>query len=242
MLTGDFVCHSHAFLDQLTQVVAAFDAPVYGVLGNHDYWSGATEVRRALAKGGVALLNNANTTISVGHQRLQLVGLDDAYTGHADRRRAIRGMDLRIPTLGLSHIAEEADGLWASGVPLVLSGHTHGGQLSVAGLNELMLGRVFGHRYVHGLYGDRGGNKHKAGAVYVGAGIGAAVMPVRLGERGNREVAFFELGLAAADVDEHHEAQPHLPLPDDDDEIGRMRAAKARFQARQRPRRWRRAS
>ena len=126
------------------------------------------------------------------------MGLDDAYTGHARRDEAVKGLRKDLPVIGLSHIAEEADGLWRYGVPLVLSGHTHGGQVTLARLHELAVGIVAGHKYVHGLYGSRRhadhGGARAQGAVYVGAGIGAAVVPFRLGERGKREVAMFELG------------------------------------------------
>jgi hypothetical protein len=115
-----------------------------------------------------------------------------------------------VATLGLSHIAEEADALWARGVPLVLSGHTHAGQVTLAGLHELALGRLVGHRYVHGLYGTREAAEER-GALYVGAGIGASVMPLRLGERGQREVTVFELGLSPGGFEEHHEEQAPLP-------------------------------
>ena len=191
-ITGDFVCHSQLYLDQLKAIVAAFYAPVVCVLGNHDYWAGAAEVRRALHGGGAEVLDNANTRITLRRQTLQLVGLDDSYTGHALVEKATSGLSKNLPTLGLSHIAEEADALWAHGVPLVLSGHTHAGQVTLARMNELALGRLFGHRYIHGLYGRRLGH----GAVYVGAGVGASVMPLRLGERGRREITFFELGAA----------------------------------------------
>jgi predicted MPP superfamily phosphohydrolase len=207
VLTGDFVCHSQLYLDQLEEVVRAFDAPVVGVLGNHDHWSGADEVKRALRRGGVEVLCNANTVLTLGHQRLQIVGLDDAYTGHARRDDAVRGLRWDLPTIALSHIAEEADGLWRCGIPLVFSGHTHAGQVTLARLNELSIGKIAGHRYVHGLYGTRRQGAPGQGAVYVGAGIGAAVMPLRLGERGQREVAIFELGCAPGSFDEHHEEQ-----------------------------------
>jgi predicted MPP superfamily phosphohydrolase len=210
VITGDFVCHSQAYLDQLTELMARFKAPVVGVLGNHDYWSGADEVRRALRKGGVEVLRNQNTTITLRHQKLQVVGLDDAYTGHADREHALKGLNPHLPVLGLSHIAEEADALWQAGVPLVLSGHTHAGQITLARLHEIALGKLGGHKYVHGWYGSRRGSQHP-GAVYVGAGIGAAVMPLRLGERGQREVAVFELGATPGAFDEHHDEQPALP-------------------------------
>jgi predicted MPP superfamily phosphohydrolase len=212
VITGDFVCHSQLYLDQLAETLSKLRAPCFAVLGNHDYWSGADEVARALGKADVELLRNQHTTIEVRHQRLQIVGLDDAYTGHCDRERAVRGLRRDLPSLGLSHIAEEADGLWARGVPLVLAGHTHAGQVTLARLHELALGKLVGHKYVHGLYGKRRdrGNGHPEGAVYVSAGIGAAVMPLRLGERGKRELAIFELGANVDGFDEHHDEQPAL--------------------------------
>lgn len=211
VLTGDFVCHSHAWLENLTEVLRGLDAPTFAVLGNHDYWAGAQGVRVALRRAGVELLSNANTQINVRGERLQLVGLDDAYTGHADRRQALKGLRTDVASIGLSHIAEEADALWDRGVPLVFAGHTHAGQVTLARLHELALGRLVGHKYVHGLYGSRAPNGEPAGpegAVYVGAGIGAAVMPIRLGERGRRELAVFELGAEARVEDEHHGEQP----------------------------------
>ncbi len=208
VLTGDFVCHSQDYLDALTDLVRRYDAPVLAVLGNHDHWAGADEVRHALARGGVEVLDNVHTTLTLRRQRLQVVGLDDAYTAHASRAQAVKGLRKDLPTLGLSHIAEEADGLWAAGVPLVLSGHTHAGQITFARLHELAIGRLAGHKYVHGLYGSR--RSEVGGAVYVGAGIGASVMPLRLGERGRREVTIFELGAEPGSLEEHHDEQPAL--------------------------------
>ncbi|MDI1481659.1 metallophosphoesterase [Polyangium sp. y55x31] len=212
LLTGDFVCHSQQYLDRLEALVQRFEAPVMAVLGNHDYWSGAEEVREALRRGGVEILDNRHTIIGLRHQMLQVVGLDDAYTGHARRDEALKGLRRDLPTIAMSHIAEEADGLWAQGdIPLVLSGHTHAGQVTLARLHELAIGKLAGHRYVHGLYGSRRSGGAHPGAVYVGAGIGASVMPIRLGERGQREVAIFELGYEPGAIEEHHDEQDPLP-------------------------------
>lgn len=210
VMTGDFVCHSQLYLDALEGVVSGFDAPVVCVLGNHDHWSGAQEVRAALLRAGAAVLDNAHTVLEIRHQRLQVVGLNDAYTAHADRRRALRGLRSDLPSIGLSHIGEEADGLWHDGVPLVFSGHTHAGQVTLARLHELAVGRIAGHRYVHGLYGDRRSDKAQVGALYVGAGIGAAVVPLRLGERARRELALFDLGSEPGSFVEHHTEQPAI--------------------------------
>lgn len=238
VITGDFVCHSQAHLDELTYVIAAFDAPVFAVLGNHDHWSGGNEVRWALRRGGAEVLDNAWTTVTCNRQQLQLVGLDDAYTGHADRRAATKGLSQGVPTLGLSHIAEEADGLWDAGVSLVLSGHTHAGQVTVARLHEIAVGKIAGHKYVHGLYGRRAPQPTEPkGAVYVGAGIGAAVVPLRVGERSKREVAIFELGQMPGSFAEPHTEQDALPGRKPSREKKRRRAAAV---ARKRRRRLRR--
>ncbi len=212
VITGDFVCHSQLYFDQLESVLSELEAPTIGVLGNHDYWSGAEDVQAVLRRAGVEVLRNQHTTITLRGERLQVVGLDDAYTGHADRGAAVKGLRPDLPALALSHIAEEADGLWEAGLPLVLSGHTHAGQVTLARLHELAVGRIAGHKYVHGLYGDRRPrHQDPRGSLYVGAGIGAAVMPLRLGDRGRREVALFELGLSLGSIEEHHAAQSPLP-------------------------------
>jgi predicted MPP superfamily phosphohydrolase len=264
VITGDFVCHSQLYLDQLTALMREITAPVMAVLGNHDYWAGAGEVRHALERGGVEVLSNVHTTVTLRHQKLQVLGLDDAYTGHARRDEAVKGLRKDLPTLGLSHIAEEADGLWRHGVPLVLAGHTHGGQVTFARLHEIALGKIAGHRYVHGLYGNRNsvadghaegepggrdagrghgnGNGHAAGAVYVGAGIGAAVMPLRIGERGQREVTIFELGQAPGSFAEHHAEQAPLLGRKPSAELVQKRNAavirKREKRARKRTREW----
>jgi predicted MPP superfamily phosphohydrolase len=240
VITGDFVCHSQLYLDQLTALMRELNAPVMAVLGNHDHWSGGGEVQRALEQAGVAVLSNQHTTIELRHQKLQVVGLDDAYTGHARREEAVKGLRKDLPTLGLSHIAEEADGLWRYGVPLVLSGHTHGGQVTVAKLHEFVAGKIAGHKYVHGLYGSRAPdplNGRAHGAVYVGAGIGAAVIPLRIGERGKREVTVFELGYAPGAFREHHAEQAALVGRKPTAELIERRAAEV---ARKRERRARR--
>lgn len=234
VLTGDFVCHSLDYLDALTEVVASIKAPTFAVLGNHDHWSGADDVRKALRRGNVEVLDNAHTTITVQHQPLQVVGIDDAYTGHADRRKATHGLRRDRPTIGLSHIGEEADALWELGVPIVYSGHTHAGQVTLAGLHEIFIGKMVGHKYVHGLYGSRDAPLPR-GSVYVGAGVGAGVIPLRIGERAKREVAFFELGMRPGAIDEHHEEQPghRGRMPSDWLKARRARAVVAKRQRRE---------
>jgi predicted MPP superfamily phosphohydrolase len=192
LLTGDFVCHSELFLEDLSFLLGQIAAPSFAVLGNHDHWTNAQSVKKALQKAGVEVLENAHTVVDIRHQKLQLVGLDDPYTQHDDVAKATRGLKKDIFTVGLSHIAEKAEDLWPQGVDLVLSGHTHAGQVTVARLNELVLGKLGGHKYIHGLYHKDKNPVHKQ-SVYVGAGVGSAIIPFRFGEKAKREVTIFEI-------------------------------------------------
>lgn len=231
-LTGDFVAHSLGYLDAMEEALSALDAPAFAVLGNHDHWSGSADVRRVLFRAGVEVLDNAHTELTVNGHRLNIIGVDDSYTGHADFDAATRGLNTKLPTLALAHVPEDADRLWARGADFVLSGHTHAGQLTVARLHELSVGRFAGHRYVHGLYGDR-----KAAAVYVGAGVGASIFPFRAGDRGKREVAVFELGARPGTIDEHHEEQPPLKGRAPSDKTKAKRNAAVHKKAKKRKRR-----
>ena len=72
-ITGDFVCHSQLYLDALAELIARYHAPVLCVLGNHDHWSGAAEVRRTLTRAGAQLLDNQHTTLTLHNQQLQVM-------------------------------------------------------------------------------------------------------------------------------------------------------------------------
>ena len=192
VLTGDFVCYSELFLNDLTFLISQFQAPVYCVLGNHDHWSNPSAVTKALEQAGAKVLENTSTIIQINGQTLQIVGVDDPYTDHHDLEKATKDMKQGIPTLGLSHLGDIADTFWQRGIPLVLSGHTHAGQITFARLNELIIGKIAGHKYIHGLYHGEEPH-HKACGVYISAGIGSSVVPFRLGEKAMREITIFNL-------------------------------------------------
>jgi predicted MPP superfamily phosphohydrolase len=99
---------------------------LFGVLGNHD---DGVEVPRALRRAGVTLLRDARTRITVRGERLDLIGLD-YWTRELDAlRRLARG---RTPfSILLAHDPRRLAQAAALDIPLVLSGHTHGGQLAV---------------------------------------------------------------------------------------------------------------
>ena len=210
LVTGDFVCHSQLYLDQLEQVMSGFLAPVVAVLGNHDYWAGAEEVCHALRRSGVEVLRNQHTTITVRGQAIQIVGLDDAYTGHACHDRAVAGLrPRRAGARAFPHrrggrpSVAAWDSAWSSPAT-----PTAARSRSLA-CTRSRSARSAGTSTCTGSMARAQANDN-AGAVYVGAGIGAAVMPLRIGDRGRREVTVFELGVAPGEFTEHHVEQHGL--------------------------------
>lgn len=189
-LTGDYIAHSLRYLPRLTHHLRGLTAPAFATLGNHDHWHGATTVARALDAAGITVLENASTVVALGSARWRIVGLDDAVTGHHDPDRAFRDLD-ETPFIVLSHLAELAGLAERRGAALVLSGHTHGGQIPAGGVMERVMRRM-GHRYILGWY-------HVGRTpVYVNRGLGAAVFPWRTRPAG-AEVAGIELvGMDAA--------------------------------------------
>lgn len=203
LLTGDYVAHDLDHLDALREFLLALRAPAYAVLGNHDHWNDAQQVTSTLEQAGVEVLTNQWTELEFRGRRLQLVGIDDPYTGHDDVEAATRGMKRDIPTIAMSHVGEAADELWAHGANLVLSGHTHSGQFTVGEFHRFSLGTLGKHRYIHGLYGCRA-EASQPGALYVSAGIGSSRISARFGDRARPEVAVFDLHEKPGTFDEHH--------------------------------------
>ena len=186
VLTGDFVGRGLGHLESLSEVLGRIEGRKIAVLGNHDHWSGAEGVREALRKANIEVLDNAWTRLGEGDNALALVGMDDFGTGHHDQLRSTAGLR-GMPALGLSHNPEGAPLLWGRGVGLVLSGHTHGGQVHVPRYTPKLWRSLLHVRYLNGWYEALG---HQ---VYVSPGVGSTLMPFRYGKPAMREVAILDL-------------------------------------------------
>lgn len=183
VLTGDYVCLSPRPLPRLTEALAALAVPSYAILGNHDHWTDARKVRQALARAGVDVLCNEHRRIQIGRAHLHLVGVDDSITRHQDPERAFRGVPSNATRVVLSHDPRSADVLHHYRPALILSGHTHGGQIYFKRLTPF-LSRRAGAKYLSGFFEVHGS------VLYVNRGIGASV-PVRF--RAPKEVAHLVL-------------------------------------------------
>jgi uncharacterized protein len=100
---------------------------VYAVLGNHDHWASAPWVKEQLANLGARLLVNEHIRLDNG---LVIAGVDDYWVGRARLQKTLHGVPDDAPTVLLSHNPDINRRIPAeSPIRIVLSGHTHGGQV-----------------------------------------------------------------------------------------------------------------
>jgi uncharacterized protein len=175
VLTGDYRGATYgpfdAALESLGRVSERLKGPVYGVLGNHDTILMVPE----LEEMGIRVLLNECDTISRKGEAIYLAGIDDAHFYRVDN---IEKAASEIPDDGfsilLSHTPEIYRQAAHAGFDLLLSGHTHGGQICLPGSIPITLSSVLPRHMGSGPwnYGDMIG--------YTSVGVGCAVMPVRL--------------------------------------------------------------
>jgi predicted MPP superfamily phosphohydrolase len=176
LLGGDLVTGRPDELGDVLPALARLVAPlgVFAVVGNHDRY--ALEVRdldARLASAGVKLLVNGHVELTRSGDRLVLAGIDDWITGYPDLAAALDGANEHLPVVLLSHNPDAAFEAATRGVGLVLSGHTHAGQIRVPGLPVLV--RMSRYRLDEGRYRTPGGTE-----IVVSRGIGVVGVPVRI--------------------------------------------------------------
>ena len=173
-LTGDFVSFSRYYIRPVAELLGHLVARhgVFAVLGNHDHRVGGDLVARALERHGAQVLNNRNLAIRRNGSAFYLAGIDDMTYRRDDLLRALRGIPRGAARVLLSHNPRILRSAAALGVDLVLSGHTHGGQV----LTPIL--RAFYDR--SGLF-PRGWGQAGETRLYVSRGIGMTVVPIRIG-------------------------------------------------------------
>ncbi len=175
-LTGDYTTARASYIWPCAEALGTLHAPhgVWAVLGNHDHYTDAELTTRALEHAHINVLNNAHTQITRGGDTLQLVGIDDWSWGKSDFARAFNGVGRSQPTLLLSHQPTVLDLPETAGVALILSGHTHGGQLRLPFIGAPV--RFTGEfKYLRGYY------RRAATQLYVSRGTGTVGLPLRFG-------------------------------------------------------------
>jgi len=177
-LTGDFIDRGPEHVRAAAKLFRNLQAPlgVFAVLGNHDFAvHTARGVRRypdldreitdALGAEGVQVLRNRSVRVERNGGALLVAGVDDLWSGESDPVAAFAGSCPSTPRLLLAHNPQTVEQLGEHRADLILSGHTHGGQINWPGLGRLFLGKS-ARRWAAGLY------PLQSGHLYVNTGVG----------------------------------------------------------------------
>jgi predicted MPP superfamily phosphohydrolase len=180
VVTGDLISDASDPLDACIRQIARLkaDAGVFGCLGNHERFARAENyTTRAAAAAGVPFLRGRARQLRFGDSILNLAGVD--YQSSSDKRDYLRGAGrLIVPgacNVLLSHNPDVFPTAAGQGWNLQLSGHTHGGQVTVEIFDQAISPARFFTPYVYGLF------RSGASRAYVTRGIGTLGIPVRLG-------------------------------------------------------------
>ena len=214
VMTGDYINYQEKYAQPVAhaigETIIGAGIPTYAVLGNHDHWNSdwnddwnddsdasafplrnrwkgdAVEVINALTAGGIKVLMNESALLQRGGDRLWLLGCGDLLAGNFDLECALGSLPLTDePRFLLMHNPQPIESIAHHGFDLVLSGHTHGGQISLPFVPPKV------------------GNKYLAGLFYVGAsrlyvcrGLGVTGVPIRF--MTTPEIACFRLVRSSA--------------------------------------------
>jgi predicted MPP superfamily phosphohydrolase len=175
VITGDFVSEGGATMPGLVDALRALRGPMgrFGVLGNHDYWSGAPAVRSLLAEAGIEELTNKRRMFERRGHGLCVAGVDDLWEGGPDLAAALAGVPEAVPRILLCHNPDYAEKMpHTPRVDLMLCGHTHGGQVKIPFGPRPRL-PIRHRRYAAGLVDG------PCCQVYTSCGLGMVGIPIR---------------------------------------------------------------
>jgi predicted MPP superfamily phosphohydrolase len=178
VLTGDFIHRGYKYVQAVAKPLGRLSAPygVFAVLGNHDfsvrnalgfrrYRHLHRAVARALADHGIRVLQNESVRLVRQNASLQLIGVEDLWSRVCDLEGAFADLSPFVPCVVLAHNPRTVEHLAGRRCDLMLSGHTHGGQVNLPRIGRPTLGPR-ARRFAAGMY------RYGGTQVYVNKGVG----------------------------------------------------------------------
>ncbi|NFO02727.1 metallophosphoesterase [Clostridium botulinum] len=193
VFTGDLFDNVSKFEDtsKVVPILKKLNANIgkYAIYGNHDYGGGAKNIyKNVMEDSGFKILVNeqANVKLDSG-KTMSILGLDDALLGNPDVEKTARNIKGSNYNLLLLHEPDLSDKFVSYNIDLILAGHSHGGQVKIPFLGEIVTPPL-AEKYKDGLYNL---NTKRNTQLYVNSGIGNTKVPFRF--MNVPEVSIFEI-------------------------------------------------
>lgn len=179
VVTGDMVTSGVAYHEDIAELIGDLRGKhgVFVIMGNHDYFGEGEPLVSLLKERGARVLRNEGVLLPPDRDdaRLYLAGIDDTWTKRANLDAALAERPEGVPTVLLAHDPDRFPHAVKKNVEVVLSGHTHGGQIAMPFLGRFINASKLAHRYHIGVYEDGDST------LYVHGGLGTTGPPMRLG-------------------------------------------------------------
>lgn len=179
LLTGDYVAQGvvgGSFVEPEITARAigtlTSTAPVFAVLGNHDWWFNARRVADALEGAGIPVLDDAVRAVEIRGCRFWLAGISDLWEGRHDIEGTLAQVADDAPVVLFTHNPDIFPDV-PMRVTLTVAGHTHGGQVYLPLFGRPIVPSRYGERFAIGHVVENG--RH----LFVASGIGTSILPVR---------------------------------------------------------------
>jgi len=176
VFTGDLVTANPSLIPAAAELLDEFcpKVPRFAVLGNHDRWADQQAAVAALAEHGFTVIVNDRLHVTLKGADLWLVGVNDYYTAAARLDKAFAGVPEAAFVILLSHSPDIVREPRARRADLILSGHTHGGQVVLPLIGVTGSSSWYGPRYASGLH------RLDDTFLFVTRGLGEVGVPLRM--------------------------------------------------------------
>ena len=177
VVTGDMVTSGVAFHQDIAEIVGGLRAKqgCYVIMGNHDYFGEGEPLVSLLRGRGAHVLRNQGVVMKRDGAEFFLAGMDDTWTKRANLDASLADRPEGMPTVLLAHDPDRFPQAVERRVDVVLSGHTHGGQVAMPFLARFINASKLAHKFHIGVYKDGDST------LYVHPGMGTTGPPFRLG-------------------------------------------------------------
>lgn len=175
-ITGDLVTFKSSFISPVLREIAKIKSEdgIFLVLGNHDHMAGKEEIVQCAPIYGINVLINEGTFVKREGEKIYIAGIDDPWIGRDDLNSALKNKPDDVFAILLSHTPDIFPFCVSKGVSLVLSGHTHGGQLALPFKKRSFNFARIGTKWTYGLFEINGR------FLYVNRGFGSTGVPARI--------------------------------------------------------------
>jgi len=187
-LSGDLIAQGDGDLELLDPLLDGLSPPlgVFAVTGNHEFFHGNPDLfAERLSSRRIQVLRNRGVRLEREGGSIWICGVDDPGEGRPDLDAALEGRREGEPAILLCHHPDFFPAAAKAGVTLQVSGHTHGGQVRVLGWTPMSHTRL---GYLAGLFSQG------ESFLYVSRGIGAILLPLRIGAPPELPVLTFPSG------------------------------------------------